>query len=389
MAGKAGKSLIVCDDTNMFYIYKDKDVKEIGTIEDILELPAGKAPVEIAEFQLFSKSVPVGIALGLHYGLATLMDTLKVVPRRVPTGSKVNLETHEYSVRFADETLVFNRDDKVASLILAGFNRYHREILRYNVDSFNKSEVYMNILESNKIRVGFIRELDLAMDMFVDPISRDILIDMKEPTSLDGLLIRSCELLLTDWHPLENDRAHQRDKGYERIAGALYTEMVRGIRRYRSRGAGALPKVEINPEATWYSINTDASVVQVEESNPIHNLKEREAVTYAGTGGRSQRSMVKRTRSFNISDMGLTSEATTDSGTTGINFSLPPDPNLTSLRGIGVSLGKEAAKNPTSMVSTSTLLAPGADHDDQQKPYNGVVYTVTVPRNRKVTCELF
>lgn len=364
---KKGNSIVVCDYTDMLYTYDKGDVTEIGTFESIVNIDVYKAPVEIAEFQLFSKSVPVGIALGMHYGLKELMRVLKVTPRRVPAGGRLNLENHEYAVRFSDESLIFSKQDRVASLILAGFNRYHREIARYTVDSFDNSEVYMNILEDNKIRVGFMRELDLAMDMFVDPITREILEKMKEPLTLDSLLIRSCELLLVDWHPLENDRAYQRDKGYERFAGAMYTELVKSIRRYRSRGAGSDPKLEMNPEATWYAINTDASVAQVEDSNPIHNLKEREAATYSGTGGRSARSMVKRTRSFTVADMGITSEATTDSGTVGINFSLSPDANIKDVRGIGEYKGLDATDNPTSMVSTSALLSPAADHDDQQK----------------------
>ncbi len=67
--------------------------------------------------------------------------------------------------------------------------------------------------------------MDLIVDMFIDPITKEILTEMKEPTDFIGLLVRSAELLQTDWSPDETDMMHMRIKGYERMAGAVYTEL--------------------------------------------------------------------------------------------------------------------------------------------------------------------
>ena len=361
-----GKAPILVDENNVFYIKKGDQLEILGPIETLLGLDASKAPVEIAEFRLFSKTIPVAMVLGFRFGLSRLMSLLGVQPRRVPVGSQINMGDNEFGIRFADETLILTKDDPKAQLILAGFNRYHKTISRYNVDSFDDPEIYENVLEDNGLRVGFIRELELAMDMFVDPITRDLLEQMGEPTALDRLLIRACELLTIDWHPDETDMEAMRIRGYERMAGAVFSEITRGVRRYRSRGVGSKAKIEINPEAVWQVINQDPSISQVEESNPIQNLKEKELVTYMGTGGRSTRSMVKHTRRYHPSDMGVISEATPDSGAVGVNTYLTANPQFANLRGL-TNQYESGKTGSASMLSTSALLAPGSDIDDPKR----------------------
>lgn len=360
--GVKGKTPIVVDMNNVFYLSESKGLVELGTIETLLKITDKTPPTEIAEFKVFSKQVPVGIALGYRYGLSGLMSVLGVSARRVFSGQNANVQPDEFALKFADETLVFARDNKVAEMILAGFNRYHATIKEYNVDVFDDADVYINVLEANGFKIGIIREIGLAYDMFVDPLTKKILKRMKEPLTLEELLIRSCELLTTDEHPEEVDESVMRYRGYDRFAGHLYSHLVSSVRQQRSQGAGGVSKLQLNPEALWMSIIQDGSVSPVEESNPIHNLKEAEIFTFAGTGGRSARSMVKRTRKFSDKSLGVVSEATVDSGMVGVNAYLSADPNIDNLYGVPESkdtLDLTAAN----MFSTSALMAPAVEMD--------------------------
>lgn len=367
VVGWEGRDVILIDENSVFYSTKGGKVNVIGRIEEMIGLDASKAPVEIAEFRLFSKNVPVVVALGLRYGLSQLMSVLNVTPRRVGAGQPLALQTDEYAVKFADETLVFSRDDdKKASLIFAGFNRYHRSIRQYTVDSFDNPDVYSNLMEENGHRVGFVREMEMAMEMFVDPITDSLLEEMGEPRTLEGLLIRACELLTTDDHPAETDMDAMRIRGYERMAGAVYGEISKSVRRFRSRGIGQAAKMEMNPNAVWMNINLDSSVGQVEESNPIENLKEQELVTYTGTGGRTSDTMVKRTRAYHKSDVGVISEATTDSGTVGVNTYLTANPQFTNVRGITRTWDAKR-DGAAATLSTSAMMAPMGDMDEVRR----------------------
>lgn len=348
------------------YIGEGGKLTDYGTIEELLGLDESKSPVEFAELRVMGKAIPIGIIFGYEIGLTRLLKTLGVNPRRVHAGTRVNLESHEYSIVFADETWVFAKDDRKASLILSGFNEYRKAIKEYDAHEFDKRGVYLNILESAGLTTRYLRELDLMYQMFIDPITRGLLIEMKEPTTFGGLLTRSCELLMTDQHPDELDPAFMRIKGYERMAGAVYSELVRSIRSHSGRPGKSKQPIDLNPYAVWMSIRQDPAVALVSDINPINNLKEMEAVTFGGTGGRGSRSMTKRTRIYHRNDMGTMSESTVDSSDVAINTFTSADPQFTSLRGISKRyvIGKTGA---TALFSSTALISPCTDTDDPKR----------------------
>jgi hypothetical protein len=92
-------------------------------------------------------------------------------------------------------------------------------------------------------------------------------------------------------------------------------------------------------------------------------LKENEAVTYSGTGGRGSRSMVKSTRIYHKNDMGVISESTVDSSDVAINVFTSANPVFNSLRGTADTFEMEK-HGPASLLSTSALVSPGSTKDD-------------------------
>lgn len=364
--GKKGRNLVVVDHRDALYEVKGGELDVLGKIEDLAGLELSSAPVDVADLMIFSKAMPLGVALGYYMGLDTLLARLDVTTRRVRTGDRLQLDDNEFTLRFEDETIVINREDKMAAMLLSGFNRYKRIIRQYPASSFNKPEIYQSVLEQGGLGVRYLRELELLRTMFIDPITRDLLVEMEEPTEWIGLLFRAGELLLTDHSPAETDMSYMRIKGYERLSGAVYGELVKSARMYSARQGGAKNQLELSPHAVWQTIQEDPSKSLVEESNPIQNLKEKEVVTYGGTGGRSRRSMVKRSRVYHQSDMGTISEATPDSGDVGINTYLTANPNLATLRGLTTAYDPEA-DGPSSLLSTSALLSPAADSDDPKR----------------------
>ena len=358
-------TIIAVNEDNVFYILdKNGTYSSIGTIEDILGIDKTKAPIEIAEFEIYKKNISVGILLTYWFGLSRLIKLLGVSYRTVAPGSRLNLEDNEYPVKLSDTTYIFNTDNKVATLILAGINRYHRSIGKFTSKSMDNREALATILEQNGITTSFLKDIQLTFEMFVDPITESILTDLKEPTSLDLLIIRAVELLLTDWHPLETDLNYMRIRGYERLAGLVYTELAKGVRAYRKSRLGSNNKIDINPEAVWIAFNSDSSNLKVEQLNPMVEMKEVELVSFLGSGGRTGRSMVKRTRAYHESDIGVISEATPDGANVGVNTYLSGDPNFDNLRGISK---KNNTTSPTNIMSSGMLLAPTADRDDTSR----------------------
>ncbi len=363
LLGKNDKNIyLLIDDNNTIYIAKDDKIEVFGSIEHFLNLPNANSPVEHAEVKVYGKDIPVVFVLGYYLGLENLLNSLKIKFKRMNRG-RVNLAPNEWSVVFNDECLIFNKEDRLASLILGGLAANQKIISQYSIYNFDKKGVYLNILESMGLSVRYLREMDLMNKMFIDPITRDILVSMKEPVTFQGLLIRSCELLLSDYHPDALDPKYMRIKGYERIAGSIYTELVNSFRVHEGKLSKSNSAIEMSPYAVWSRITEDPSKALVNELNPIESLKELEAVTFAGTGGRNKRSMVKKTRIYHRNDMGTISESTVDSSDVGINIFTSADPMLNNIRGTSDRYSNKSGV--VSLVSTSALIAPAANNDDQ------------------------
>jgi len=357
-----GKHLVM-DNNNVVYTTDTGSLVPVGTIENFLGIDAQNSPVEFSEVKIYGKTIPVGVVLGYKLGLDKLMTMLKVSPRRVNAGQRLNLQDHEYSIVFSDETLILSKEDRLAAMILSGFREYERATKNFSVYNFDKTGVYLNVLEQFNISARYLREIDLIDAMFVDPIAEELLKEMNEPITFRGLLVRASELLLTDQHPHALDMQHMRIKGYERFAGAMYTEIVNSVREHRSRVSRSNYPIDLHPYAVWKRITQDPSIGLVNDINPIQNLKEAEAVTYGGVGGRNSRSMTRDTREFHPSDMGVISESTSDSSDVGINTYTSANPNFTSVRGATKRFDMKDPK-ASSLLSTSALISVGSDRDD-------------------------
>ena len=358
--------LLLVDYKDNFFAYQNNNIAPLGDIYAICLLDKTKAPVDFAELKIFAKTIPVGIVLSYMIGFTNLIKYLGVTPRVFEPKQRISLTSDEYVIAFKDKKYVFSRNDQKAALILAGFNDYDRAIKNYFVESFDQPNVYLNVLDSNGIGARYLRELEMLDQLFIDPITRDILIEMGEPTTLKGLIFRSCEMLLNDMHHDSQDMRVMRIKGYERFAGAVYKEMILSLREFKARNIRGKSQVNMNPYSIWRNVTQDPSVEIVKDINPIENLKQIESVTYVGEGGRAKDAMAKTSRAYHKTDFGVISESTVDSSDVGINAYLSANPLFNSLRGISRPFD-DKVNGAASAVSTSSLISPGADHDDPKR----------------------
>ncbi|MFO5520876.1 hypothetical protein ACLBP3_30155, partial [Klebsiella pneumoniae] len=63
--------------------------------------------------------------------------------------------------------------------------------------------VYFRVLEEAGLSNRFTRDIDTLFSAWVDPITEGLLKEMGEPTTFEGLLYRSVELLTNEWRPAE------------------------------------------------------------------------------------------------------------------------------------------------------------------------------------------
>lgn len=231
---------------------------------------------------------------------------------------------------------------------------------------FDRKDIYGTVLTNNGIGLRYMDECDFMQKMWIDHFTRDELLAMGEPTDFILLLLSAVKKLANDAHKDPMDTRELRIKGYERLAGLAYSELIRSARVYASRRGSPYASCELNPYEVWNKILKDETVIGIEESNPIHSLKEQEVVVFRGSGGRSAQSMNAAARTYHRNAMGVVSEANTDNGDVATINYLSADPNLTTVRGLTRDLDSLEG-NAAKIVSTSMLVAPGADRDDPKR----------------------
>lgn len=378
LVGRSKVGALVMDPNGMIYqIVMDEqggNLEDIGTIETLcgLSIDPLSAPTSMAEMKIYSKVVPVGWSLAYLLGLEGLLKILKVKPRRVLVGEKINPQSDEFVVRFKDESLVFKRGDMFVNMLMSGFNRYESVIKNYEIGLFEEKDVYGAVLNNEGTGARCLSELDSMNIFFIDPITEDLLKWMKEPTVFTELLLRAVEMLVNKVVRTRRDdkdkivEGLERVRGYERVAGIVYETLAKAMRSYNARITTGRSSIQINPNDPTNMIVQDPTSAPVNNINPIHSLREREVITFGGRGGRSRRAMVANTRLFTDEDMGFISEGTVDSGDVAIITYLSPNSNITSARGT-VRLYDEKRDGASSIMSTAALLSFASDGDDPKR----------------------
>lgn len=337
------------------------------TLEKMLGIDNTKLPLEYAEVDIFGRAIPIVLILGYHIGFGNLLETLKIKYRRETRGSRLYLTDDEFAIKFSDETLVFNKNsDKKSLLIICGLLRCKNTLSITSVYELDGKSIYNDLFEEIKAPIKLLKESKDMFNLWVDPITEQLLLDMNEPTDLFNIFLRAVELITTDEHPDSIDPAYMRDKGTERMAGIVYEEIVKAIREYNTRPIFNNNKLTMNPEAVWYGIITDQSVSLCEDSNPIHAIKEKEVIVYSGRGGRSGQTMTAATRKYHKNNLGVVSESNVDSGDAGTIFYNSSDPSYNTVYGTTRRVNPKTIK-PAQMVSTSVMLAPGAINSDPKR----------------------
>lgn len=336
---------------------------EVGTVETLMGINLSKAPIEYAVINISGYYFPIGVVLCYYFGIDKLIQVTKATTRTVPMGTKPKLGEDEYAIAFNDEYLIFNRREKLASLIFGGMPKLNN-IGNFSRVDLNEKGIWVPLMGDPKVKPQQFKEMKLLFDLFIDPITKEELAKMGHATSFHYLLIDAVKMLETDYTRHEVELEEQRIVGYERFAGHVYREMVKAIRQYRNKGKERKHTIDINPEAVILNIITDTSVNLVEEVNPIHQLKDQEEVTFGGVGGRSEITMVKRARQQLESYRGKISEANKDSGKVGFVTYLTSDPGIKDFRG---NIAVDEKPTNAGLVSVTGNLQYGVGHDDSKR----------------------
>ena len=363
-----GKRLIgFIDINNVFTIVNlDDHTTTTTTIIDFLCEQLNVSPTPLSEwtdFKLLDTTVPVIFALCYRYGLSEMLNYTKTQYRVLESGERSYRNWSDVVIRFADKTLIIPRSPLVNSMLFAGLNFF--QLNKINMEEMDSKDIYFDLLQSKKRSVHFLKGIDNFFDLFVDPISREVLEQMKEPTDARDILIRATQLLTTEDHKPQASSTNFRFRSYERMNSAVYKILSRSFANYRSKSVGATHKWSIADYEVQQLIMQDQLKENVDIINPINDIKYQEEFSHAGfAGGRkSLDSFTVPDRQYPKDGVGIISEATVDSAKTAFAASTSMDPTIVNMRGMTISQSPDDLK-PTQILSISSLIMPGVTQDD-------------------------
>lgn len=366
LIGKYKSKPMVIDYEDRLFSVEEDSYKELDDFYTLLEIDESTSPIEYSTIRIVNKFLPVGLLMSYYIGLSNLLSLLEVKYYIIESSKRVELTKDQYVIKFKDMKYIITKDYSVGDMLLGGLTRLDKLIkdIPYNV--FEDKNLFTIIFSRLELSVAIITEIKLMENMFVDPMTKTILEQMKEPLTFKGLLVRASELLVSDYYKNPNDISNSILKGYERIPGMVYKEMVIALKEHENRTYFSKSKITINPYSVLQKIQEDSSTVAVDNLNPMAIIKQKEDTTQIGAGGRNKDAISKDNRQVDKTMIGVVSEAHKDSGDVGITSSLTADPLITNTRGVFGDTEKDI-NGWSNRISTSAMLAPFGLMDDVKR----------------------
>jgi len=364
VTNNGGQLLFLNNDGVVTYLNENNNVDK-KHLTDVLRFDTHSL-TEYATVKLMGRNIPVIIILATLKGLSYCIEHFARDVTVKPVGEEYVLKPDQYAITFKDYHLIFNRINFQEELLFSGLAAYNKTNLNYNVAHYDTPEGLLGILNTLNVEARGLVKIETYNELFIDPISRDLLITMGEPHEFIPLLVRAVELLTFDYHEDPNSELMSRVRGYERLPSIAYKELFKSVEDYKNRKAKRRQKPEMKPNATWLTIMQDPCVELERDINPFQNIKSKEVVTMVGEGGRSKDAIPEELRAVHKTQKGIYSEATVDSSDVGIVKYLTNDPDFKTLRG----QGQKWDDNPETanrLISTSNMKNPFSTQDDPKR----------------------
>lgn len=324
----------------------------------LIHISTGNLPREVKE----AKEMPIQSITTKNVSQENFISGMEAIK-----DAKYKKKTNDIVIKFADRTLHINRYPLALSLIVAGLTKY--DLTPYRLADMEDKDVYFRILVEAGDKPNLLKGIDSMFDLFIDPITYQVLKSMHEPTTFRDLLIRATVLLTTTDHKEPSSAANHRVRGYEQFPAILYNEMARQFAAYQTKKHQKGNVYSINPQAIYLRVIQNESTMPGEAANPLEDIKIASNLTYSGIGGRDGESFVKSDRKMSADDVGIISEATADSGKVGMNAMLSFNPRITNTQGLITPCTQEDLKDmqPSECLSIHSLVMPFATSDDSKR----------------------
>ena len=338
--------------------------------EKFRKLSTGKKYI-YTRAKILYRQWPIGILLTYLLGLVPLLERANIKYEVSPKRRQLSMEEkHRLSLlEFKDVYLYYHQYPFQNSLLLNSLREL--PLKEYTLEQFNTKEIFYDIFYDRYGSRTIIKGLENFTELFVDPITEEVLIDMGLPTTFADLMIYANSLLVDNSYVQENDMSIYRCRSIEVINTLLYNVLAKAYREYKDSRMSVTPHpFTVNRDALIKEINKCQIINDYSVLSPILEVERQNTITFTGPGGLNlAEAFTLDKRSYHESMLGILALSSPFDNKVGVNRELTYNPNIQSVRGyLKITEDNLSGLKGGQILSFAELLTPlAAYHDDAMR----------------------
>lgn len=319
-----------------------------------------------SQASILGQKIPLVILCAYSEGLQKTLKKANIEYDLIPLDAgkpKYNPDYYDI-IKFNDGWIKYKLT-YASSLLMNGLKACNTDT--HSLTEINSKPLYLDFFDLFGSRI-MADGLDNFYDVFLDPITLEVLEDYKLPTDYIEVLLYANTLLADNKYVKHTQINGRRIRRNELIPGYLYTAMSESYQDYtRSMKHGRQVPMTIKQSAVIDKILADNTVSDLSVLTPLGEYEAVNTVSPKGLSGlNSDRSYTLDKRTFDDSMVNVFGMSTGFAGNVGINRQATIDMNVSGKRGYIRSLEETPTElSPTKSFCMTEALTPyGCTRDD-------------------------
>lgn len=360
-----GKDPVVLEDDLAQVIYS-----AVAAVVPAESLPAGPstAPRKYAysRVKMLSQYLPTSVIVGYTEGLVPMLRRAGIEFRLLDKeayrrGQRPGTDV----IKFSDAVIEYSTK-RIRDLLLVNGMK-EMDTSKHEIADFAASGIgWVEHIADRLGSPGHAKGLLNYQASFIDPMTRDILEELKLPTDMSGVLLHASALLEDNRYSEANDLKNYRMRGPELVNSLLYKALHREMQKVRDTRESASPqKLSMSQNEVIRQIKEASNVEEVAELNPLLEAELRGKATWTGAAGGlgDGRTVNRAMRAYHPSMHGIFGFYSPDSSEIGVKRTLAFGASVVDARGkMDLSAPKDKASR---VLALGELISPfTAQHAD-------------------------
>ena len=323
----------------------------------------------LSRIELLSKPVALIVFLSSLYGFKKVLEVAKVQYTFVPRGEKPSIDvSNKLVIQFRNGKFYYDQYPIENTLLVNGLNEL--QTLQLDFEDLEELGTYLDYVYDLYKTRNLYKGWTAFFELFIDPITKDVLQKLHLPTDFLELFLYANSLLSSNKHVLNSESVSWRIRDYEIVNALLYEVIAKEYQVYTQKGKQKegfkIPENDIIRE-----LSTSPLLENYDTTNPVNELRSRSAITYKGpTGINLDRAFTLDKRGISRSFVGTVGMSSIDNASVGITKQLTLCPRLDTTRGFIVppKSDKDVMDIPSaSLLTPEESLLPYINKDDPKR----------------------